>query len=152
MTGEIITILLAAAPISEIRGALPVGIGVFDLAWPWAYFLAIFGNMLPVLPLMYFWKYLSVFLMQRSKTINRLFSWLFERTRSRHEEKIMRWGAFGLFFFVAIPLPITGAWTATVATFIFGITFKRAFFSILLGVMVAGVIVLFLTYGFIFLI
>ena len=150
--GEIITILLAAAPISEIRGALPVGIGVFNLHWFWAYCLGVLGNMLPVIPLLYFWKYLSKILMDRSVSINNFFTWLFERTRTRYEKRIRCWGALGLFFFVAVPLPITGAWTATVAAFIFGIAFSRAFFSILLGVLTAGLIVLFLTYGFIFLV
>ncbi|PIR88174.1 MAG: ligand-binding protein SH3 [Candidatus Harrisonbacteria bacterium CG10_big_fil_rev_8_21_14_0_10_45_28] len=149
---ELVTFLLAAAPISEIRGALPVAIGIFDMPVLQAYWIGVLGNIAPVFPLLMFWWYLSGFLMERAVFLNRFFNRLFDKTRVKHREKILKYGAFGLFLFVAIPLPITGAWTATVVAFIFGIPFDKAFLAILLGVMSAGLVVLSLTYGVIFII
>ena len=49
--------------------------------------------------------------------------------------------------FVAIPLPITGAWTGALAAYLTGISFKRAVLAISLGVLIAAAIVLILTEG-----
>lgn len=149
---KIIIFLIAAAPLSEIRGALPVAIGVFDMPVLQAYWIGVLGNIAPVFPVLLFWRYLVGFLMKKSNFLNRFFTRLFDKTRVKHREKILKYGALGLFMFVAIPLPITGAWTATVVAFVFGIPFDKAFLAILLGVMSAGLIVLSLTYGVIFII
>jgi uncharacterized membrane protein len=52
-----------------------------------------------------------------------------------------KYGALGLIPFVAIPLPVTGAWTACAVAFVFGIRFRYAFVAILAGVIIAGIIV-----------
>ena len=152
LNNALITIFLAATPILEIRGALPVAIGVFETPALLAYWLGVFGNMLPVIPLMLFWRYLVRFLMSRSQTAEIFFNWLFERTRIKIEKKIEKYGFLGLALFVAIPLPVTGAWTATIGAFVFGLPLRRSLFAILLGVMIAGLIVLSLTYGLIFIV
>ena len=149
---ELIIILLAATPVSEIRGALPVALGFFKMSPLSAYWLSVFGNMLPVIPWMFFLKYLVEFLMAHIEVAKKFFDWLFERTRKRMEGKIKKYGTLGLVLFVAIPLPITGAWTATVAAFVFGLSLRRSLFAILLGVIIAGLVVLSLTYGVIFVI
>jgi uncharacterized membrane protein len=72
--------------------------------------------------------------------LGRFFQWLFERTKAKGGI-VERYEALGLMLFVAIPLPVTGAWTGTVAAFIFQIKRKYAFPSIIAGVCIAGVIV-----------
>jgi uncharacterized membrane protein len=69
--------------------------------------------------------------------MDRFFEWLFARTRKR-SGALEKYGAIGLVLFVAIPLPVTGAWTGSAAAFLFGIPFRKAFPIILLGVMIAG--------------
>ena len=142
MRTEIITLLLAMAPISELRGAIPY-------AWSQgmnhtlAYVLSVIGNILPVVPLLLFLGPVSKFL-RKFRLFDKFFSWWFSHTlrRSRLVEK---YEALGLVLFVMIPLPVTGAWTGSVAAFLLGIRFRFAFPAIILGVILAGAIVTFAT-------
>ncbi len=131
---------VAALPIFELRGAIPLGcqlLGMSDIGK--VYFLALLGNLIPVLPLLLFFKYFFHHL-KNIKFIGKLFKWWFQRVE-RKSKLVERWGFWGLVLFVAIPLPITGAWTGTAAATLFEIKVKRAFLAILLGVAIAGVIV-----------
>jgi uncharacterized membrane protein len=85
--------------------------------------------------------------MQRFKLANIFFSWLFSRTRHKFFGKYEVWGDLALVIFVAIPLPMTGAWTGAVAAFLFGIDKKKSLFLVTLGAMMAGVIVTLATLG-----
>ncbi|HEX78819.1 MAG TPA: small multi-drug export protein [Dehalococcoidia bacterium] len=136
-------ILIAALPIAELRAAIPVAITSLDLSWYYAFMLAIIGNLLPV-------PFILLFLDAATRVLNRVslfkkwLDWLFERTR-RQGKIIQKYKRIGLVLFVAIPLPVTGAWTGSLAAVLFGIGFKQAFFSIMLGVFIAGVIITCLT-------
>jgi len=136
---ELIVIIISALPVAELRGALPVAINLFHMPWYWAFCLAIIGNLLPV-------PVLLLFLESLAKTISqldigkRLVNWVFEHTRQRGVV-IEKYERIGLMLFVAIPLPLTGAWTGSVAAFLFGLKFNHAFFSIFWGVIIAGAIV-----------
>jgi uncharacterized membrane protein len=141
---EIITILMGAMPISEVRGAIPLAVAAFHFSALKAYCLAVLGNLLMIVPALFFLHKLSDFLMHRVYFINRFLTWLFERTRRLHQDHFhhYRWAPLALFIFVAIPLPMTGAWSGVVAAFIFGIPFWRSVLSISLGVLAAGLLVL----------
>jgi len=143
---ELIIFLVAASPVVELRGAIPVALGVYGLPLWQAFLLSIAGNMVPVLllPLL---GVVSYELSRRFSFFKRFFTWLFERTQRKHKKKFERFYDFALIVFVAIPLPFTGAWTAMLAAFVFGIPFKRAFPLILFGVIIAAVIVSTLTLG-----
>lgn len=136
---ELIVVIMSALPVIELRGALPVAINLLDMAWYQAFCLAVIGNLLPV-------PVLLLFLESMAKAISkvdigkRLVNWVFEHTR-RRGVVIEKYERIGLMLFVAIPLPVTGAWTGSVAAFLFGLKFNRAFFSILFGVIIAGAIV-----------
>ena len=80
---------------------------------------------------------------------SRFFDWLFERTRRKHSKRFETYQELALLFFVAIPLPITGAWSGSVAAFVFGIPAKKAIPFIIMGVLVSGVIVSLITQGII---
>ena len=134
------TILLSATPISELRGAIPIAIGVYGMGPVETYILAVIGNMLPVVPLLLFLEPVSTYL-RRFKMWDIFFSWLFTRTHRNHSERFEKYGILALTIFVAIPLPVTGAWTGCAAAFVFGIKFRHALLAILAGVMIAGVIV-----------
>jgi len=127
------------APISELRGAIPLGVWHFKMHPLEAFVIAVVGNLLAVVPLLLLiepaWKLASKFPLTR-----RFFEWVFARTRKRGEI-VEKYEAIGLMLFVAIPLPGTGAWTGAVAAFLFGIEFKYAVWAISAGVLIAGIIV-----------
>lgn len=135
------TVLIAMLPIAELRGAIPVALGVYDLSIPASYLLSVIGNLIPVVFLLLWLEPVSSFLMKRVKVFDKFFNWFFERTRRKFTKKYEKWGYFALVLFVAIPLPITGAWTGSIAAFLFGIPFKKALPLIICGVLIAGVVV-----------
>ncbi|MEF8847085.1 MAG: small multi-drug export protein [Candidatus Paceibacterota bacterium] len=145
MTAELMTFLLAMTPVGELRLAIPVALSSYGLSWPIAYIISVLGNLVPVLFFLLFLDPVSQWLSAHFKIFDNFFSWLFARTRKRHGDKIEKYGYPGLVLVVAIPLPITGAWTGTLVAFLFGIEFKKAFSSITIGVLIAGAIVTSLT-------
>lgn len=135
----LVVLALAASPISELRGAIPLAILEYDFPWYSAYVIAVIGNILPVPFILLF---LNTFTRIVSKIgfIDRLIHWYFKKTMQRGKF-IEKYSRFGLILFVAIPLPITGAWTGSIASVLLGLKFKYAFLSICIGVLIAGVIV-----------
>ncbi len=138
--GWLVTIIVAALPISEVRGAIPLAIGVFGYPPLDAYLMAVFGNLLPIIPLLLFLGPVSDFL-RRFPLWDRFFTWLFTRTRSKYIKEHENFGLAALAIFVAVPLPMTGAWTGCVVAFLLGFRFWPAFASIASGVLIAGAIV-----------
>lgn len=136
---EAAVVILAALPVSELRGAIPAGLamGFSPLK---TYFLSFAGNVLPVAPLLFLLRPVSERL-RHIVVFEKFFTWLFERTRKK-AGLIEKFEALGLILFVAIPLPVTGAWTGCVAATLFRIRFRYAFPAIVLGVVVAGLIVM----------
>lgn len=135
---ELVVVLLGALPIAELRGAIPLAL-YYGMTLPKAYTLAVIGNFLPVIPLLVLLEPVSSKL-RRFPLWARFFDWLFERTR-RRAETVQKYEAIGLMLFVAIPLPVTGAWTAAVAALLFKIRFRYALPAICAGILLAGVVV-----------
>ena len=138
MCAELVTLLLAMAPVSELRGAIPYALSQ-GMGYVQAYVLSVVGNLIPVIPLLLLLGPISKFLM-RFKPFDKFFSWWFGHIL-RRSKLIEKYGSLGLILFVMIPLPLTGAWTGSVAAFLLGLRFKFAFPSIVFGVLLAGVIV-----------
>jgi uncharacterized membrane protein len=147
MSSELITLLISMLPVSELRGAIPIAVAVYDMSVFSAFFWAVLGNIIPVIFILWFLKATSEFLSHHSYYFNRFFVWLFERTQKKHSLKFERWQELFLIILVAIPLPFTGAWTGALAAFVFGVPIKRAFPLIILGVLIAGIIVSSITMG-----
>jgi uncharacterized membrane protein len=138
---EWLMVLLAAAlPISEVRGAIPLAIGVYGYAPQNAFLLSVFGNLLPIIPLLLFLGPVSDYL-RRFAYGERFFSWLFARTRRKYIQDHENFGLTALATFVAIPLPMTGAWTGCAIAFLLGFRFWPAVAAIAAGVIAAGIIV-----------
>ena len=144
---ELTVLLIATLPIFELRGAIPVGLTVFNMSIPKAYLLGVAGNLVPVPFLLVLLGKTSSYLSRKHRVFERFFTWLFQRTRRKVEDKYEKYGALALVPFVAIPLPVTGAWTGCAAAWVFGIKFKHAFPAILLGILISGTIVTTLTAG-----
>jgi len=143
---QVVSVLgVSAAPVSELRGGLPLGLLVYGFHPATSFFLAVIGNLLPVLPLLLGlgWGERQL---RRFTPLERPLDWVFTRTR-RKGRLIERYGSIGLILLVAIPLPATGAWTGAIAAFLFGIPPRRAFPLIVAGVLIAGVITLLASLG-----
>ncbi|NQT95709.1 MAG: small multi-drug export protein [Candidatus Omnitrophica bacterium] len=135
---ELTTFILAMMPVSELRGAIPFGLST-GLALRNVLFLSIVGNLIPVIPILFLLQPVSGYL-RRFWIFKKFFDWLFERTR-RRAELVEKYETLGLMLFVAIPLPITGAWTGCVAASLFKVRLRYALLAITLGVLIAAFIV-----------
>ncbi len=136
---ELITFIVSMMPIFELRGSIPLAVLQFKIPLLKAFLISWCGNLIPILPIIYFLEPIRK-LLSRIKFIDKIFKWLYDRTY-RKGKKVMKYGAIGLALFVAIPLPITGAWTGSIAAIIFDIKPKYAFPAIILGVTIAGIVV-----------
>lgn len=138
MPKEYIVMLVGALPISELRGAIPLALS-FGMPMVKAFYLSVLGNISLVAPALFLFEPLSNTL-RKFKLWSRFFDWLFERAK-RNSDTIQKYEALGLAIFVAIPLPMTGAWSGVVAASLFKIKFRYAFSAIISGVICAGLIV-----------
>ncbi|MDI6821546.1 MAG: small multi-drug export protein [Actinomycetota bacterium] len=143
---EIAIIFIAMLPIAELRLALPMALNVYQMSIGEAFFWSALGNFLPIFFIVYLLEGVSHWLSEHFHLFNRFFTWLFERTRRKHSKKFEIFKNMALVTFVAIPLPMTGAWSG-VAAFVFGIPPKRSLPLIGLGILIAGIIVASLSQG-----
>ena len=140
---ELVVFLVSMLPVLELRGGLIVA-AVLSVPWYTALPICLLGNLLPI-------PFVLLF-------IRKIFNWLsrFEwcaKLIYRFEKRVLKKGSkmqtrwlIGLYLFVAIPLPGTGAWTGALAADLFDIRFKNALPVIFLGVLSAGIIMLVLSY------
>jgi uncharacterized membrane protein len=135
---ELAVSVIAALPVLELRGAIPIGLSM-GLDIKRVFFFSILGNLLPIVPVLFLLQPVSGFL-RKFWPFNKFFDWLFKRTGKR-AGLVERYEFLGLMCFVAIPLPITGAWTGCVAATLFKIRFRYAFLAISIGVCIAAIIV-----------
>ncbi|MGB0757257.1 MAG: COG2426 family protein [Patescibacteria group bacterium] len=139
--------MYALTPIGELRLAIPLGLTQYELPVALVYIVAVIGNMIPPILILYGLPLVADNLRSRSKRIDHFLNWLFERTRRKTEKHMKKYGPLGLMLFVAIPLPNTGAWTGSLAAWLFGVPKKTALMYTLFGVMIAGIVVTLLTFG-----
>ena len=136
MPGELLVMVISALPVVELRGAIPVGIGLLHLPWYTVALLAIIGNLLPVPVLLLLFQAL-VKCARRVRVGAKLIKPLVQHAE-RHSVTVEKYERIGLTVFVAIPLPWTGAWTGSMVASLLGISFRRAFFSITAGVVISS--------------
>lgn len=135
---EYVVMIMAALPVAELRGAIPLALS-FGMSLQKAFWLSVLGNAIPVIPILFFLEPVSDYL-SRFKPFERFFDWLFTRTRKK-ADTIQKYEALGLAIFVAIPLPMTGAWSGAIAASLLRMKFRYAFMGILAGILGAGIIV-----------
>lgn len=133
--------LLAALPITELRLALPFARGVLEWNALPAFFWSVLGNLLPVPFILWLLGPVTSWAENHWSWLHRFLEKLFNRTRKRHSVKFDRLRDLALIAFVAIPLPITGAWSGSLAAFVFGVKRRKALILIGVGVLIAGVVV-----------
>jgi len=144
MTREIAWVLLVTvSPISELRGGIPLGILQYGLDPSFTFFIAVIANALIFFPIFFALRLFYDKLLYRIP----LFDKYLDNLRKRGKPIVEKHGFWGLTLFVAIPLPITGAYTGTILAWLVGMNWKKAFPAVGLGVIVAGVVVLLITLG-----
>lgn len=135
---ETIVVIVAALPVAELRGAIPVALA-YGMPFEKAYVLSVIGNALPVIPILFLFQPVSARL-RRFKPFAGFFDWLSARTLKR-SDTIQKYEMLGLVLFVAIPLPMTGAWTGAIAATLLRMKFRYSFIGAMLGILIAGLVV-----------
>ncbi len=143
---ELCVFFCSMIPIIELRGAIPLGAGL-GMPWWQTFFIAVIGNMLPVPIILLCVKQVLLWMSKcRVKFFNKVANKLFEKAE-KNREKIEKYAFWGLAVFVGIPLPGTGAWTGTLVASLFDMKFWKSFFSTLIGVVGAGIVMTLVSYG-----
>lgn len=135
--------LISMVPFIELRGAIPVAVGMGLPIWP-SCLIAVIGNMLPV-PIIYFFARRTLEWGKDKKYIGGFFTWCLEKGEKggrKLEQKAGKGLYLALLLFVGIPIPGTGAWTGTLAASMLNMDFRKSVIAVLLGVLLAGAIML----------
>ena len=139
----LVVVVLSMAPVSELRGGIPVGVCAYDMPLAVVLPLAIISNVVAVLWVVPTYNWMAV-TFDGTAIIGPLFRWLTARAEKRRH-LVEKYGVLAVTLFVAIPLPVTGAWTGSIVAAVFRMPFAKACVCILLGVMIASAIVTSLT-------
>ena len=157
----LIVLLCSMIPIIELRGAIPLGAGISEIEWiseifnisagdtlPWwqNYIISVVGNMIPVPFILVFIKSILNRMKKGPEFFSRIALWLEEKA-NKHSARFQKSESLALMLFVGIPLPGTGAWTGALIASLFGIRMKYSLPSIFAGVLLAGAIMTFASYG-----
>ena len=138
----LIVFFVSMVPLIELRGAVPIGTGM-GLPWHWTLIVSIIGNCIPIPIILLFVKKVLTWMRTCSvKLFSRVSNYMFAKAE-KNREKINKYATWGLFFFVAIPIPGTGAWTGALAASLFDMDKRKALVSIFGGVVLAGLIMTF---------
>lgn len=141
-TKYLLIFLISMVPLIELRGAIPVAVGM-DLNYWKSLVICVIGNMLPV-PLIYFFARKVLIWGADKKYIGKFFRFCLQKGERAGQKLTKTAGRKGLFFaillFVGIPLPGTGAWTGTLGASFLNMGFKSTVVSVCLGVILAGCI------------
>ena len=131
--------------VPELRGAIPIGVA-HGLDYRIAIAVSILGNLVPVPFIVLFIRKIFAWLRTKSERLNGFVTRMEQRALKK-SDTVRRARFWGLFIFVAIPLPGTGAWTGSLIAAMLEMRVKEAFPPIALGVVTAGIIVAVVTYG-----
>lgn len=142
---QIITFLISMIPLLELRGSIIVAGSILRLPFFQTFIAAVIGNMLPIPFILLFIEKIFSY-MKKVKGLKKFPDWI-EKKAMKKSEQIEKYGYLGLFLFVAIPLPGTGAWTGSLLAVLFGMKPKKSLLFIFFGVLTAGIIMSLVSFG-----
>ena len=148
MIDYLVVFFVSMVPLIELRGAIPIS-QIRHLPIIQSYIIAIIGNMLPV-PIIYLFARKVLEWGADKPLIGGFFSWCLEKGEKggkKLQQKAGRGLFLALLLLVGIPLPGTGAWTGTLAASILDMDFKSTVVAVMLGVLLAGVIMMVLSFA-----
>ena len=141
---ELITFIISMFPILELRGGF-IAAALFNIPYLKAVPICILGNIVPI-------PFILAF-------INKIFAWMkttkhlgkiarkIEAKALSKSDTIRKYEFVGLLLFVGIPLPGTGSWTGALIACLLEVKVKKAVPAIFLGLIMATIIMSFITYG-----
>lgn len=141
---EILVFVISLLPVLELRGGL-VAASFLGLDPIPSYIITMVGNILPIPFILWFINKILDW-MRKSKHFNKFASWL-DKKVEKHKSSIEKYGFWGLVLFVGIPLPGTGAWTGSLIAAVLDMNKKKSFLAILLGVVMASIIMMLISFG-----
>ncbi|MDD7226959.1 MAG: small multi-drug export protein [Firmicutes bacterium] len=144
----LIVFFVSMVPLIELRGAMVYAVG-FDLPIITSYIIAVIGNMLPV-PFIYLFARKILVWGKDKPLIGKFFNWCLDKGEKGGQKLQAKAGKglyYALWLFVGIPLPGTGAWTGTLAASILDMDFKKSVIAVMLGVLLAGIIMIIASSG-----
>lgn len=141
---EVAIFIISLLPILELRGGL-IAARILGVKFIKAFIICYIANILPVPFILLFinWIFNK---MSKWKPTKKIVDWISNKTLKK-KDQIDKYGYFGLFLFVGIPLPGTGAWTGSLLAILLNLDKKKSFITIALGVLAAGIIMSLLSYG-----
>ena len=139
----LVTGLVSMVPVFELRGGIPVGIAVLKQNPILVYIIAVIFNLIPVIPVLLFLNPIKR-LLENVPVFRGFFNFLTSKAE-KNKRIVEKYEEFGLMIFVAIPLPVTGAWTGSLIAVVMGLKVMKSFLFISFGVIIAGIIVTLLT-------
>jgi uncharacterized membrane protein len=140
----VISAILSLMPVSELRGAIPYAIAK-GIPPVFAYLYCVAFNSL-VGPVFYIFISTLHKVFVRFSWYNKFFDHFISKARNKIKDKVARYGYVGILLFVAIPLPITGAYTGTMGAWILGMQKRKTIPAVIAGVLIAGIIVTIISY------
>ena len=145
---EILVFIISLMPILELRGGL-IAAALLGLKALPSYIISIIGNILPIpFILLLINKILDWMRNSKISFFNKIANWLFNKVE-KNKGKIEKYGYLGVILFVGIPLPGTGAWTGSLIASVLGLDRKKTFGCVLIGVLIASIIMMIISFGFI---
>ena len=145
MPDELIVLLTAMTPIGELRASIPLAITSMEMPWQRALGLSIVGNIIPVPFILYALRTVGARIEKQQNIAGRLLRWRTVRIQQSWGPRVQRYGFLGIVLAVAIPLPLTGAWTGALVVWTLHEPVRRGLPAIAVGVAIAGVVVTSLT-------
>lgn len=143
----LLTMFISMAPVAELRVGLPAGVAM-GLPIPAALVAGVLGNMVPVPFVILFIRNIFKWLREHNSRLGPMIDRIERRAYAKIESaNLVRYEAWGLLLFVAVPLPGTGAWTGSLIAALLDLRLKNALPVIFTGVVIAGAIMTVLTYG-----
>ncbi len=142
----LVVAVLAAMPVSEVRGAIPAGLFVLRLPLWQVALIAAPCSALPALPILLWFGPVAAFLSDKP-VIGGLVRWVLTKARKR-EDLVRRYGLFALTLFAAVPLPMFGVWTGAPIAVVFGMRFWRSLVCLFLGACIQTALVVLLCVAF----
>lgn len=139
LSDTLMTIFLSVLPIAELRGALPYAY-FHGATLVESYLIAVSCNAL-VAPILYLFLSTIHTWLEHVPLYHRFFDHTVERARHKLSEKVTKYGYLGVMIFIAIPLPITGAYTGTLGAWVLGLNRRKTMIAAVGGVMISGLIV-----------
>ena len=152
------TLFVSMFPLIELKGAIPIGTGLFNLKlWQTAGIaylgstivsIAVFFLLIPIFNLLKKIGFIRKLIEKIEAIFNEKAQKIAQKTNGSAEKEAKKIMMLSLFIFVAVPFPVTGVWTGTAIAVFLGLKFKESVLPIAVGNLIAGSIITLLTFLF----